>query len=57
MTETDIATTLEQTPPVALEEVADAGAEPPEDWDAAAHDDEDVLEGVEISDAEPEVVA
>ncbi|HEX2027451.1 MAG TPA: hypothetical protein VHF25_05575 [Nitriliruptorales bacterium] len=29
-----------------------AGPQPPEEWDPYAHDDEDVLEGVELSETE-----
>lgn len=41
---------IDDTEPVELVEVADAdGAEPPADWDAYAHDEDDRGDGVEVT--------
>lgn len=51
----DPLSTLDETPPVVLHETDDQGPEPPADpdlWDPDAHDDQDVLEGVVLSETE-----
>jgi hypothetical protein len=40
---------VEATEPIALEEVDEPGPEPPPDWDAGAHDEADVRDGVKVT--------
>lgn len=40
---------VEDTAPVELIEVDDDGPAPPPEWDAGAHDDDDVTPGVEVT--------